>query len=41
MIAEVIQPTTEIKKRGRKPKPKETKPTTPIIVIREIQYINF
>ena len=30
-----------IKKRGRKPKVKEAKSESPIIVIKEVQYINF
>jgi hypothetical protein len=38
MINEI---TPIIKKRGRKPKVKEAKTTTPIIVIKEVQYINF
>jgi hypothetical protein len=41
MMTDIIKPITEIKKRGRKPKTKEIKTTTPIIVIKEIQYINF
>jgi hypothetical protein len=42
MITDIIEPITEIKKkRGRKPKAKEIKTTTPIIVIKEIQFINF
>ena len=30
-----------IKKRGRKPKAKEIKTTTPIIVIKEVQFVDF
>jgi len=33
--------TPVIIKRGRKPKVKEAKTTTPIIVIKEVQYIIF
>jgi hypothetical protein len=41
MITDIIKPITEIKKRGRKPTVKEAKTTTPIIVIKETQYIIF
>jgi hypothetical protein len=38
MINEI---TPVIKKRGRKPKVKEAKTTTPIIVIKEVQFVDF
>ncbi len=41
MNNEIQEKEKLIKKRGRKPKTKEIKTTTPIIVIKEIQYINF